>query len=92
MCCLLLVVPVSRIEMTHEIHGAQKTALPTRKKHVLSDEQGRYPVGKLGGWEASVLDTEIGSTTPLRGTGIRRQLKPQSADRVGGFRPARSEE
>jgi len=29
------------------------------ESHVLSDEQGRYPIGKLGGWEVTVLDTEI---------------------------------
>lgn len=54
-----VVVPVSRIEMTHEISGEEKTPLPTREKHVLADDQGRYPIGKLGGWEVTVLDTEI---------------------------------
>ena len=33
--------------------------MPTREKHVLADDQGRYPIGKLGGWEVTVLDTEI---------------------------------
>jgi len=54
-----VVVPVSRIEMTHEIDGEVRTPLPTREKHVLADDQARYPVGKLGGWEVTVLDTEI---------------------------------
>jgi type III restriction enzyme len=54
-----IVVPVSRIEMTHEVEGDQKTALPTRDRHLLSDEKGMYPIGKVKGWELSVLDTEL---------------------------------
>jgi hypothetical protein len=71
-----IVVPVSRIEMTHEINGDQKTALPTREKHVLSDKDGCYPVGKLGGWEVSVLDTEIG-----RGNTVAWYRNPSSASK-----------
>lgn len=52
-------VPVSRIEMTHETEGDKKTPLPVRRLHVLADEDGGYPVGKLGGWELSVLDAEL---------------------------------
>ena len=55
-----VVVPVSRIEMTYVLKGEEKLPLPTREKHVLSDEQGHFPIGKLGGWEVTVLDTEIG--------------------------------
>jgi type III restriction enzyme len=54
-----IVVPASRIEMTYEVAGEQRTRLPVREKHVLADEQGRYPIGKLGGWEIAVLDTEV---------------------------------
>jgi type III restriction enzyme len=54
-----VVVPASRIEMTYEVNGEQKTALPSRDKHVLADAAGQYPIGKLGGWEVQVLDTEI---------------------------------
>lgn len=45
------------IAMTHEIKGEVKTPLPTREKHVSSNAQARYPTGKLGGWEVTVLDT-----------------------------------
>jgi hypothetical protein len=45
--------------MTYEINGEEKEPLPSREKHVLSDNEGRYPIGKLGGWEVTVLDTEI---------------------------------
>jgi len=55
-----VVVPASRIEMTHAVAGDQKTLLPTRSKHVLGDDDGLYPIGKLGGWEVAVLDAEIG--------------------------------
>lgn len=54
-----VVVPASRIEMTYELNGEQKTPLPMRERHLLSDEAGRYPIGKLGGWEVAVLDTEL---------------------------------
>lgn len=55
-----VVVPASRIEMTYAIEGDLKTALATRENHVLADEEGRYPIGKLRDWEVAVLDTEIG--------------------------------
>jgi len=53
-----VVVPASRIEMTYEINGDQKTELLTRARHILADSQGNYPIGRLGGWEVQVLDTE----------------------------------
>lgn len=54
-----VVVPVSRIEMTYEVEGHKKTTLPTRDRHLLSDENGLYPIEKLKGWESVVLDTEL---------------------------------
>lgn len=54
-----VVVPASRIEMTYELNGEQKTSLETREQHLLSDDHGHYPIGKLGGWEIAVLDTEL---------------------------------
>jgi type III restriction enzyme len=54
-----VVVPASRIEMTYAVFGDERTPLPTREQHVLSDHLGHYPIGKLGGWEVTVLDTEI---------------------------------
>lgn len=54
-----LVVPVSRIEMTHEIEGSQKKPLPVRDRHVLSDDDGLCPIEKLKGWELVVLDKEL---------------------------------
>lgn len=54
-----VVVPASRIEMTYELEGEHKVPLPTRERHLLADDQGNYPIGKLGGWEVSVLDAEL---------------------------------
>jgi type III restriction enzyme len=55
-----LVVPASRIEMTYELDGEARTPLPTRDRHLLSDENGDCPVGRLRSWELAVLDTEMG--------------------------------
>lgn len=55
-----IVVPGSRIEMTTEVEDGKKKLLSTRERHLLADENGNYPVGKLGGWEQVVLDTELG--------------------------------
>lgn len=60
-----VVAPVSRIEMTYELDGDKKTPLPTRERHVLSDAQGHYPVGKLRRWEVTVLDTELGRESTI---------------------------
>lgn len=54
-----LVVPVSRIEMTNVLEGDKRIVLPVRDRHVLADEAGDYPVGKLRDWEITVLDTEM---------------------------------
>lgn len=55
-----VVVPAARIEMTHVTDGDKKTALPTRDRHLLADDSGNYPIDRLGGWEASVLEAELG--------------------------------
>ena len=55
-----VVVPVSRIEMTHELNDEKKAPLATRERHILSDGLGHYPIDKLRGWEVAVLDTELG--------------------------------
>jgi hypothetical protein len=54
-----VVVPMSRIEMTYEVDGDRKTPLPTRDRHLLSDDTGNYPVGKLGDLERTVIDIEM---------------------------------
>jgi type III restriction enzyme len=54
-----VVVPLSRIENTWALEGDKKTPLPTRQEHLLVDNDGNFPVEKLGDWEETVLDTEL---------------------------------
>ncbi len=54
-----VVVPVSRIENTWALDGDNKTPLPTRTHHLLVDDDGNFPIEKLGDWEEAVLDTEL---------------------------------
>lgn len=35
--------------MIFELDGDKKTPLATRERHVLADEEGHYPIGKLLG-------------------------------------------
>lgn len=51
-----IVVPKSRIENTRD---AENQPLPTRNRHLLADEDGRFPISKLNPWEISVVDTEL---------------------------------
>ena len=53
------VVPLFRIENTWALEGDKKTPLPTRQKHLLVDDDGNFPIEKLGDWEKTVLDTEL---------------------------------
>ncbi|MGY6554563.1 MAG: DEAD/DEAH box helicase [Wenzhouxiangella sp.] len=48
--------PRSRAEDTKDVDGQ---ALPTRKRHLMSDENGDFPVGSLNDWELGVLDAEM---------------------------------
>lgn len=50
---------MSRIENTWALDGDTKTPLPTRQNHLLVDDQGNFPIEKLGDWEGTVLDTEL---------------------------------
>ena len=54
-----LVVPKSRIENTRELRGDQEVLLDTRDRHLLSNNEGEYPIGKLNPWEVTVVDTEM---------------------------------
>jgi hypothetical protein len=51
-----MVLPVTRVENTRD---AEDKPLPTRKKHLLSDENRDFPVEELNDWELKVLDTEL---------------------------------
>ncbi len=48
--------PRSRTEETMDADG---NAVPTRKLHLMSDDNGDFPVGSLNDWELRVLDAEM---------------------------------
>lgn len=48
--------PYIRTEETQDEHG---NLLPTRAGHLMSDEDGQFPVATLNDWELQVLDTEM---------------------------------
>jgi hypothetical protein len=52
-----IVTPKSRIENTKDAEG---NLLPTKKLHLLADENGDFPVGALNDWELAVVDAELG--------------------------------
>jgi len=48
--------PRSRSEDTKDADGKP---VPTRKKHLMADENGDFPIGSLNDWELRVLDAEM---------------------------------
>ena len=48
--------PRTRSEDTQDADGLP---LPTRKLHLMSDDEGNFPVGSLNDWELRVLDAEM---------------------------------
>lgn len=50
-------VPETRLENTRD---GDDNLLPVRVKHVLSDEEGNFPIGVPTSWEEAVIDTELG--------------------------------
>lgn len=60
---IFLARPKNRLQETKGVTSRAKVFdLPTRTRHLLSDEQGNFPVGGLNEWELKVLDSE--STQP----------------------------
>ena len=47
----------SKFEMTKVRESDRETALPTWKRHLLCDENGKYPA-QLNDWETTVFETE----------------------------------
>lgn len=44
---------------TEAIEDASGHRLPTAPKHLLSDDDGRFPIGSLNQWERTVLESEL---------------------------------
>jgi hypothetical protein len=53
-----LAKPESRYEATKAREADRETALPTWKKHLLCDKDGKYP-SELNAWETKVVETEM---------------------------------
>lgn len=52
-----LVKPESKFEMTKVREGEEEVDLPTWERHLLSDQEGKYPA-QLNDWESTVLEAE----------------------------------
>lgn len=53
-------VPMNKVETTADAEGAEP--YETADRHLLSDDLGRFPIGQLGGWEYTVVKTELART------------------------------
>lgn len=53
-----LAKPESRYEATKAREAYKETTLPTWKKHLLCDKDGKYPA-ELNAWEVTVVETEM---------------------------------
>ncbi|MCB1258484.1 MAG: hypothetical protein KDB26_15340, partial [Microthrixaceae bacterium] len=53
-------LPTTRLEPTKAKDG--KTPLPTAERHLLSDENGKFPLEFRSGWEDEVLGVELART------------------------------
>ena len=53
--------PRNRLEETQTVLDGQTEPvnLPVAEKHLLSDDEGNFPLGSLNGWERSALETEL---------------------------------
>lgn len=56
--CVALAKPESRYEATKAREADRETTLPTWKKHLLCDKDGKYPA-ELNAWETKVVETEM---------------------------------
>ncbi|WJR35276.1 DEAD/DEAH box helicase family protein [Mycobacteroides immunogenum] len=64
------VLPTTKLEPTKKKDG--KTALPTARRHVLSDDNGDYPLDFTSTWEYQVVNTELARTGAAKVVGWYR--------------------
>jgi type III restriction enzyme len=85
--------PRNRQEETKRAVGATEHLLESRPLHLLADEKGMFPVGKLNPDEVQVIDTEIGHGDMLawyrNPTGGRDSMSIAYQDRHGDWRTLR---
>jgi len=43
-----------------ETEDSDGNKVATKTDHLMSDEQGEFPIGSLNNWETSVLESEMG--------------------------------
>lgn len=86
-----IVTPISRIENTRD---SENQLLPTRPHHLLSDEEGNFPVGSMNDWELQVIDTELAARktlawyrNPSRSTADALQIPYEMDDRLKPMQP-----
>lgn len=88
-----MALPKNRQEETKRRVGVTEELLERRPLHLLSDEEGMFPVGNLNPDEVAVLDTEIGHGDMLawyrNPTGGRDSMSIAYQDRHGEWRTLR---
>lgn len=88
-----MALPKNRQEETKRAVGDTEQLLERRPLHLLSDEEGMFPVGKLNPDEIQVLDAEIGLGDMLawyrNPTGGRDSMSIAYQDRHGDWRTLR---
>lgn len=88
-----MALPKNRQEETKRTVGDSTQLLERRGLHLLSDEEGMFPVGKLNPDEVEVLDTEVARGNLLawyrNPTGGRDSMSVAYQDRHGDWRTLR---
>ncbi len=88
-----MALPRNRQEETKRIVGEAEQLLDQRAMHLLADESGMFPIGKLNPDEIEVLDTEMARAGALawyrNPTGGRDSLSIAYQDRHGDWRTLR---
>lgn len=88
-----MALPKNRQEETKRVVGEAEQLLAHRAMHLLADDSGMFPVGKLNPDEIEVLDSEMGRAGALawyrNPTGGRDSLSIAYQDRHGDWRTLR---
>ena len=88
-----LALPKNRQEETRRVENGLTTVLDRRGRHLLVDEEGLFPIGKLNQDEVVVLDTELARDATIawyrNPTGGRDSMSIAYQDRHGDWRTLR---
>ncbi|WP_257479148.1 DEAD/DEAH box helicase [Acidipropionibacterium jensenii] len=88
-----MALPKNRQEETKRVVGDAEQLLERRPLHLLADDEGMFPVGKLNPDEIEVLDSEMGRDRALawyrNPTGGRDSMSIAYQDRHGDWRTLR---